>query len=175
MKQEEIPCIGVSQCLTDEPVRYDGRHKLSHHVVYDLGQYFRLCTFCPEVGAGMGVPRPPIHIVYDKQSYRAVIIENPEMDVTDAILEYSQRISKDIDALCGYVFKSRSPSCGLDDTPVYAVNKQIQQYTSGLFCDYLQKLYPEMPVTDETKLANKVTRGEFIKRVYKFFYEKKKR
>ncbi|HEX19312.1 MAG TPA: DUF523 domain-containing protein, partial [Acidiferrobacteraceae bacterium] len=81
---------------------------------------------------------------------------------------------KDIDGLCGYVFKSRSPSCGLDDTPVYAVNKQIQQYTSGLFCDYLQKLYPDMPFTDETKLANKVVRNGFIKRVYKFFYDKKR-
>jgi uncharacterized protein YbbK (DUF523 family) len=122
----------------------------------------------------MGVPRPPIHIVYDGQSYRAVIIKNPEIDVTDAILGYSRRISKNIDGLCGYVFKSRSPSCGPGDVPVYAADEQIQQYTSGLFCDYLQKLYPNMPVTDETRLSNKVTRYEFIERVYNFFYEEKK-
>lgn len=155
-------------------MRYDGCHKLDHHVVNDLGQYFRLHTFCPEVGAGMGVPRPPMHIVYDRKSYRAVITKNPETDVTDAILGYCQRINKNIDGLCGYVFKSRSPSCGLGDVPVYAENEQIQQYTSGLFCDYLQKLYPSMPFIDETLLANKITRGKFIERVYSFFYEKRK-
>ena len=54
--------IAVSGCLLGEEVRYDGGHRRSETVAGALGEAFELVSECPEVGIGLGVPRPKIRL-----------------------------------------------------------------------------------------------------------------
>lgn len=55
--------ILVSACLLGQPVRYDGRGKpLLDPLLERWRDEGRLVPFCPEVSAGMPVPRPPAEI-----------------------------------------------------------------------------------------------------------------
>jgi uncharacterized protein YbbK (DUF523 family) len=53
----------ISACLLGDPVRYDGRHKRADSKILqrwlDEG---RVVPVCPEVAAGLPVPRPPAEI-----------------------------------------------------------------------------------------------------------------
>ena len=55
--------VGVSACLIGEQVRYDGGHKRNVFLLEELGRYVRFVPVCPEVGIGLGVPRPTLRLV----------------------------------------------------------------------------------------------------------------
>jgi len=52
--------IAVSACLLGENVRYDGGHKYDPYVAEELAAHCELVPLCPEMEAGMGVPREPV-------------------------------------------------------------------------------------------------------------------
>lgn len=56
------PILDVSACLPGQPVRFDGGHKKARHITQTLSEYFELMPVCPEVEAGLGVPRPTMHL-----------------------------------------------------------------------------------------------------------------
>ncbi|WP_330985060.1 MULTISPECIES: DUF523 domain-containing protein [Enterobacterales] len=80
--------ILVSACLMGFKVRYNGSDKAK--VIAQLSQWQqekRLVIHCPELAAGLPVPRPPAEIKFadgnDVMHGRAKIIENTGLDVTD--------------------------------------------------------------------------------------------
>lgn len=55
--------ILISACLLGQPVRYDGKGKpLSHPALERFRAEGRLVSICPEMSAGMPVPRAPAEI-----------------------------------------------------------------------------------------------------------------
>src|SRR5688572_33331826 len=64
--------VGISSCLLGEEVRYNGGHKQSSVCTDELARYFEFVSTCPELGAGLGVPRPPIRLIGDPAAPRAV-------------------------------------------------------------------------------------------------------
>ena len=81
--------VGVSACLTGAAVRYDGADAASSLPARELRGFVRLCGLCPEVGIGMGTPRPPIRLVGDSNSPRALRVDRPEVDVTNALSAFA--------------------------------------------------------------------------------------
>ena len=78
--------IGVSSCLLGAEVRFDGRHKRDPFISEVLGRHFEFLPICPEVGAGMGVPREPVNLVrFQDGSIHAVGVENSGLNVTGSI------------------------------------------------------------------------------------------
>jgi uncharacterized protein YbbK (DUF523 family) len=65
--------------------------------------------------------------------------------------------------LSGYVFKARSPSCGIDDVVVRAIDGDRRG--RGLFAEALIAALPDLPVTDEAALADGASRARFLERV----------
>ena len=55
--------LGISACLLGQPVRYDGGHKRDRFLNDQLGPFVEWVPVCPEVEAGMGVPRPSMRLV----------------------------------------------------------------------------------------------------------------
>jgi uncharacterized protein YbbK (DUF523 family) len=49
--------IGISACLLGQKVRFDGGHKRSDFLVDVFGSFVEFVAVCPEVEAGLGVPR----------------------------------------------------------------------------------------------------------------------
>src|SRR5690554_7378676 len=54
--------VGISTCLLGKEVRHDGGHKHSRYCTQVLSKHFEFRSICPELEAGLGVPRPAIHL-----------------------------------------------------------------------------------------------------------------
>ena len=85
--------IAASDCLLGSPVRFDGAHKRSGLCHDQLDGVFKLRGICPEVGIGMGIPRDPIRLVGSADQPRAVGIKDPDVDVTDRLDAFGQRMA----------------------------------------------------------------------------------
>jgi len=64
--------VGISSCLLGEEVRYNREHKHYSLCTSELAQYFEFVSTCPELVAGLGVPRPAIRLVGTPDAPRAV-------------------------------------------------------------------------------------------------------
>ncbi len=165
------PLVGVSQCLLGDSVRYDGKSKANDIVLETLSQLFTLVPVCPEVEAGLGVPRPPVQLTGDIDKPRLTGRDDPSIDVTDIMYDYCRDKPAELKNLNGFIFKSRSPSCGLNSTPVFAINntknEMLSETSSGIFADSLCKTYPNLIVIDEVQLSDKNTLDDFINKLAK--------
>jgi uncharacterized protein YbbK (DUF523 family) len=159
------PCLGVSSCLLGQRVRYDGNHRREAFVMEELGACFELLPICPEVAIGMGVPRPPIQLVLEQDGIHARGVHDPDLDVTERLATYARALTPDLAQLCGYVFKARSPSCGVGSAPLL-VTGDAPQLTSGLFAAAVQAAFPWLPVEQEDRLRDPASRKQFMARVY---------
>lgn len=111
--------LGISSCLLGQRVRFDGNHKHDSYLSDTLGQFIEWVPVCPEVAIGLGIPRPPIRLIGSPISPRAVDDKDTKRDVTDELAAYGKRLARALKELSGYVFKSRSPSCGMERVKVY--------------------------------------------------------
>jgi uncharacterized protein YbgA (DUF1722 family)/uncharacterized protein YbbK (DUF523 family) len=155
------PTIGVSACLAGEKVRYDGTDKRDPWLVQTLGRYATLLPLCPEVAIGLGVPRPPIRLIGPPSARRVVGVEDAALDVTTALARYAARIATAHAGVDGYVFKSRSPSCGVWDVPVHPRGRGRGGYSAAFMARR-----PLLPVEEEDGLADPARRDNFIERVF---------
>ena len=111
--------IGISSCLLGNQVRFDAGHKHSAYITQTLGEYFEFVPFCPEVAIGLGIPRPPIRLVSVDGSMRVRAVNNPEQDVTEALIENAGAVVRQLHDVSAYLFKKGSPSCGMEGVKVY--------------------------------------------------------
>jgi uncharacterized protein YbgA (DUF1722 family)/uncharacterized protein YbbK (DUF523 family) len=135
--------------------------------VQELGRLFEFVPSCPEAAAGLGVPRPAVHLVGDPAAPRARGVDDPALDVTDQLHTYADQRVPELDALCGYVFIRNSPSCGLFRVKLYGTDGALREETSrGIFASALTAAYPLLPVEEEARLQDPVLRENFITRVF---------
>src|SRR4051794_25387356 len=117
--KDSLANVGISACLAGEYVRYDGGHKYNANIVENLGRFFTF-PVCPEVGCGLPVPREPMRLEGDPADPRLITVKTRQ-DLTAQMTECCQNKLADLakEKLSGFIFKSRSPSSGLRDVPVY--------------------------------------------------------
>ena len=159
--------VGVSACLLGEPVRYDGTDQRDPYACGELARAFRLVPICPEIALGLGVPRRPIRLVRTDEGVRVRDAEdpdNPELDLTEQFRELAEELAPLLARLSGYVFKSRSPSCGLRDVRLYGRGGS-RPVATGEIARLVMALYPRLPVVDERQLAHPEQRLRFLRRV----------
>ena len=158
------PRLGVSACLLGLKVRWDGRHKLDRYVRDVLARHFELVAVCPEHECGLPIPREPIHLEADPARPRLVTV-NTGVDLTARMQAW---IDKRLDQLtglelCGFVLKSKSPSCGLK-VKVFS-NGKICGFASGLFAAALAARFAWLPLAEETDLRNPTAKARFMDRL----------
>lgn len=170
---EKIP-VGISACLLGEEVRYNGGHKFDAYINGTLADYFELIPFCPEVGAGLGVPRPPIRLVRKPEGIRAVGVKNPDNDVTDKLNSYSANSLESITRLYGFILKKGSPSCGMERVKVFNQKGMPDAVGQGLFASALMAAFPHLPMEEEGRLGDPQLRENFIQRVFVYWYWRNK-
>lgn len=150
--------IGVSACLLGDAVRYDGGHKRDSALERALGPWAQWVGVCPEVEAGMGVPRPPVRLEERDDGLRMVDPASG-LDHTEAMTRYARRRARVLGAreLDGYVLKSRSPSCGLGSARVFRRSRSGEEWAvgsggTGLFALELRQACPDLPLVEEGDL-----------------------
>ena len=162
------PQVGVSRCLLGDAVRYDGDSKASRIVIEQLAELFELIPVCPEVEAGLTVPRPPVQLTGSIESPRLTGRDDPGLDITELMRDYCAVRPASLSRLSGFVFKSRSPSCGLHSAPVFIDGACVTGQSSGVFARTMIARYPELPVIEETDLESADQYRQFIDRVFHY-------
>ena len=159
--------VAISACLTGEAVRYDGSDATDALPQRELAEVFEYQPVCPEVGIGMGVPRPPIRLVGGVGGLRAVGVDEPGLDVTDALRAFGRRQAAQLRDVCGYIFMARSPSCGLASVKVRAeVHGEPQRLDGqGVYAASLLKERRSLPAEENERLFDPPVRGGFVNRV----------
>ncbi len=124
--------IGISACLVGQNVRYDGGHQHDRYITDTLGRWFEWVPVCPEVEYGLSVPREAMRLVGDPDNPRLVTIRT-RIDHTDGMLAWADKRLKELAALdlCGFIFKSRSPSSGMAAVKVYPESRHGRDEGGG--------------------------------------------
>ena len=160
--------IGVSTCLLGEHVRFDGGHKRDPFLVETFGRYVEWVPVCPEVEAGLGVPRESMHLRRIADDVRLVTTKTG-IDHTEAMRRYAARRVAALSAhdLCGYVLKKNSPSCGMERVKIYGRSGPVAS-GRGLFAEALLQAFPHLPVEEEGRLNDPRLRENFVERVFAY-------
>lgn len=133
------PVLILSACLAGRKTRYNGKSK-AFCDPESFAPYFAVKLICPEISAGLGVPREPFHIT---QNGRAVF-NLTNADLTEKLQKGIAEIISSLQQTppAAAILKSRSPSCGPD---------------YGLFALELKKHFPGIKIyTEEDPEAEKL-------------------
>ncbi len=160
------PIVLVSRCLGFDSCRYDGQ-QLHAEIVTLLQGHVQFIDVCPEMAAGLGVPRPPIWLCMNDASvevWQPAASRTVTSQLKNGVTELLP-LFKDCD---GAVLKSKSPSCGLYDTKVFHSREQPQllRLGSGLFAEKILQMAGHRAVADEMRLNNIVFREHFLIKLY---------
>lgn len=163
------PRLGISSCLLGRKVRYDGQHKKDTYLTDTLGPLVEWVAVCPEVEAGMGVPRESVRLVGTPEAYR-MVAERSQKDWTGAMERFAQARLRELEAadLDGFILKKDSPSCGMQKVRVYNASGMPQRAASGFFARALMRALPLLPVEEDGRLNDPKIRENFIERVFAY-------
>lgn len=159
--------IGISSCLLGNMVRYDGGHKWDRFLTQTLGRYVDFVPVCPEVEIGLGIPREAMRLVGELNHPRLLTIRS-RIDHTERMMEWAKERVKELEKenLCGFIFKSDSPSSGLERVKVYDPNGIPVKKGVGLFARAFIDHFPLLPVEDEGRLHDPLLRENFIEGIF---------
>lgn len=159
--------LGISSCLLGETVRYDGGHKLDRFLTETLGQYVEYVPVCPEVECGMPVPREALHLEGNPDSPRLITVKTG-IDKTRQMTSWAMKrvVELENENLMGFIFKSNSPSSGMERVKVYNENKMAVRKGVGMFARIFMQHFPLLPVEEEGRLHDPALRENFIERIF---------
>ncbi len=159
--------LGVSACLLGERVRYDGQHKLDPFITHTLGRYAEFVPVCPEVECGLPVPREAMRLVGEPEHPR-LVTQKTGRDLTDQMCKWIEQRLAELarEDLHGFIFKSKSPSSGMERVKLYNKEGAVVGMTSGVFAAAFMRRFPLLPVEDEGRLHDPALRENFLERVF---------
>jgi len=115
----------------------------------------------------MDVPREALQLCGNLLNPRLVTVQSHK-DYTDLMLTWSCRRLEELEreGLDGYIFKSRSPSCGLRHLKVYYGGKVASKNGVGLWAHQVKDYFPDIPAESEDRLHDPLIRDNFIEQVF---------
>lgn len=88
--------------------------------------------------------------------------------MTSAMVGWANQKVKQLEDenLCGFIFKSNSPSSGMERVKIFDHNNVPRKVAVGLFAGIFMKQFPLLPVEEEGRLHDPVLRENFIARIF---------
>jgi len=159
--------LGISSCLLGEKVRYDGGQKLDHFITETLGKFVEFVPVCPEVECGLGIPREAMHLSSSPEGPRLVTIRT-QVDHTERMRAWAQKrvVELEQEDLCGFIFKSDSPSSGMERVKIYSGKGMADKTGVGLFAQEFMQHFPLLPVEEEGRLHDPGLRENFLESLF---------
>src|SRR5271157_688387 len=172
------PRVGTSSCLLGEEVRFNGGHKRYRFLTDSLDPYVDWVPYCPEVSIGLGTPREAIRLT----AAGRLVNRGGTADHTAAMSALP--LPADLD---GYVFKAKSPSCGIRAIPRYRDDGQrddgqrddgqrddgqrddglaADHAGRGLYASRVLSAFPLLATEDEGRLNDAGLREAFVERIF---------
>ncbi len=161
--------IGISSCLLGEMVRYDGGHQLDRYLRDTLGTWFEYVPVCPEVELGLPTPREALRLVEGENGVRLVFSRSGE-DITERMQAWAEKrvLELERENLCGFIFKAKSPSSGMERVKLYDRNGVPAKKGVGLFARVFMAHFPHLPVEEDGRMHDPSLRENFIECVFVF-------
>jgi len=159
--------LGISACLLGQKVRYDGGHKQDRFITDTLGKFVEFVPVCPEVECGLGVPREAMRLVGTPDSPRLVTIHTKQ-DNTERMVRWAGEkiVHLKKEGLCGFIFKSNSPTSGMERIKVYNKDGIPVKKGVGVFSRIFIDHFPLLPVEDEGRLHDPSLRENFLESLF---------
>jgi uncharacterized protein YbgA (DUF1722 family)/uncharacterized protein YbbK (DUF523 family) len=159
--------IGISSCLLGNEVRWNAGHKLDKYLTRTLGQFVEYVPVCPEVEVGLGTPRESMRLVGDPENPRLITFKS-KTDHTDRMLTWAKKRVRDLEKedLCGFIFKSDSPSSGMIRVKVYNEKGMPHKVGIGIFARAFMEHFPLIPVEDDGRLNDPLIRENFMLQIF---------
>lgn len=164
---DETIRIGISSCLLGMNVRWNAGHKQDRYLTDTLGAFVAFVPVCPEVEAGFGVPRETFRLEGDPQAPRLMTTRSRQ-DCTERMQTWARARVEELahEDLCGFIFKSDSPSSGMVRVKVYSAKGMPQKKGVGLFAREFMDRFPRIPTEDDGRLHNPEIRENFVERMF---------
>jgi len=165
-KQEKIR-LGISSCLLGKKVRYDGGTQQDRFITDTLGRFVDFLPVCPEVECGLSVPREAMRLVGDPKNPR-LVTRYSKVDHTERMRKWAAARVVELarEDLGGFIFKSRSPSSGMERVKVYREDERVTKDGVGIFARAFMEHFPLLPVEEEGRLHDIRLRENFIERIF---------
>lgn len=143
---------------------------MDRFLVDTLGQYVEYVPVCPEYECGLPVPREAMHLEGDPDNPHLVTIKTKQ-DKTDQMLRWARRrvVELEKENLSGFIFKSKSPSSGMERVKVYNDKGMPSKNGIGMFARIFMERFPLLPFEEEGRLHDPVLRENFIERIFALF------
>ena len=161
--------LGISRCLLGDHVRFDGGHKRDPFLTDVLGRYVEWVPVCPEVEAGLGTPREVMRLEGTARRPRLMTLtsRHNHTQALKAMIEHRLEGLQKLE-LSGFIFKSRSPSCGIERVRVYTRHGMPPDNGTGIFANAFRERFPLVPIEEEDRLYDPALRENFIERVFSY-------
>ncbi len=137
----------ISACLLGHTCRYDGKTKKTTEIVDALSEY-EIIPFCPEAPL-FGTPRERISVLHVEGENR-IVTDNTNKDVTSLLKDEIENFVKNNLHVDMIILKSKSPSCGINTTPILNEKREKLHVGNGIAGDIFLKNYKTTPIKDET-------------------------
>ena len=161
--------LGISACLLGQEVRWNGGHALDRFLAYTLGKHVDYVPVCPEVECGFGIPRDTLRLIGDPERPRLVIMRSG-VDQTERMEAWARsrvaQLAKE--DLCGFIFKSDSPSSGMERVKVYDDKGVPRKIGVGVFARIFMAHFPLLPAEEDGRLHDPLLRENFIERIFTY-------
>ena len=159
--------IGISSCLLGNKVRYDGGHSHDRFLTQTLGLFAEYVPVCPEVECGMPTPREAVRLVGPTENPR-LVTQKTGKDKTEQMQTWIKGRLKELakEDLCGFIFRSKSPSSGLYRIRVYGDDGKVRKNGIGLFAKAFTDAFPRIPVEEAGRLHDPKLRENFIENIF---------
>lgn len=160
------PTVLISACLNGEPVRYNHSAARRERWLGSIQEQCHLSSFCPEMAAGLGTPRPTLRLVKDQESGIRLQESRSGADHTERFAHAVATWIASAPTLHGFIAKGKSPSCGPLQAKLYSAKGIPFDKTDGLFVVALRQAKPFLPIEDEGRLNDPTLRHHFLERVF---------
>ncbi|UCE36938.1 MAG: DUF523 and DUF1722 domain-containing protein [Thermoplasmata archaeon] len=166
MQSFEKPILVCSRCLGFDNCRFNGQI-LYNDLVNSLKPYVEFKTPCPETDIGLGVPRYPVRIIQDK-GQNTMFQPSTKSDFTGKMNSFVKEYLNNLNAVDGFILKSKSPSCGIGDVKVYKDVDNPANFSKGdgLFGGEVKRRFSGKAVEDEMRLSNPRILDHFLKKIF---------
>lgn len=160
------PIIVLSQCIEHDACRWDGRivespfvRLLAPHVAFHL--------ICPERAIGLPTPRDPLFVV-QRNGNACLLQDRTGLDLTGVMEAFAWTFAASLGSVDGFLFKSKSPSCGVASTKLFASRFDSEPFArgAGSFATIMQETFPLHPMEEESHMADILLRDCFLTRIF---------
>ena len=166
MRKFPKPVVVTSKCFEFDACRYNGV-MIPNNFVQKLEPFVKFVPVCPEVEIGLGVPRDVIRVV-EKKGKKLLVQPTTGKELSKQIYKFADGFLNSLDSADGFILKSRSPSCAVNNAKIFrdADNPIPIGKGPGLFAEKVLEKFPGAAIEDEGRLMNYNIREHFLTKLF---------